>query len=292
MVMDGSRIRELLTSDVKSLLSLYRQFEGLIPHHKHRGAAHTGEDGRYVEALVREYLSQYLPKSLRVSTGFILRPAVKTGLNGRERRGDKDQHSTQLDIIIHDHDNYPVFQKFGNNVIVPPESVIALISVKKHLRPGNVKSECEALSDAANLCNCLDPQGNVIRGPFLALVSMGFPPDSEPKNPDIDIWSELQDVYNNGSRTFDALVGYIGAFGSCSVFKARPVGNPVSEARFVWHDHSNNEHHLGLQFILTGILSVYYDEFRNIKRRPGFTGFESGRPHEKELGRVLVSGLR
>ena len=64
-------------------------------------------------------------------TGFILRPAVKTGTSNKSRKSETDQHSTQLDIIVYDSHHYPIFQRFGDNVIVPPEGVIAIISVKK-----------------------------------------------------------------------------------------------------------------------------------------------------------------
>lgn len=81
--MDGSRVRDFLSGDITALLATYEQFERLVPHSEHAGAGHPGEDGRYVEALIRAYLKKSLPLSLQVSTGFILRPAVKTGLNGR-----------------------------------------------------------------------------------------------------------------------------------------------------------------------------------------------------------------
>ncbi len=289
--MDGARIREFLSQDIKALLTTYRQFESLIPHPKHSGAAHPGEDGRYIEALLRSYLKEYLPQSLEVSTGFILRPAVKTGKNGRERREEKDSHSTQLDIIIHDSVNFPVFQRFEDNVVVPPESVVAIISVKKHLRPGNVLMESKALRDAANLCRCLNADSENIRGPYLALVSMGFGgPKTKSDLSDV-IWKEIQEAYPTIEQTFDEVIGYIAVLGVGSAFKARPIGNPPKKARFVWHDHVDADFHLGLQFILTGILSVFYDSSRNWRRRPGFTGFESGRPHEKTLGDITVSGL-
>lgn len=42
-----------------------------------------------------------------------------------------DSHSTQLDILIYDSAKYPIFQRFGENVIVPPEGVAGIISVKR-----------------------------------------------------------------------------------------------------------------------------------------------------------------
>lgn len=71
---------------MQAMLDNYRQFQIFIPSDGRNGAAHNGEDGRYVENLIREYLKRYLPKDLEVLTGFILRPAVKTGLRNKNRK--------------------------------------------------------------------------------------------------------------------------------------------------------------------------------------------------------------
>ena len=55
---------------MQAMLDTYRQFQILIPAKNKNGAAHNGEDGRYVETLIREYLKRYLPKDLEVLTGF------------------------------------------------------------------------------------------------------------------------------------------------------------------------------------------------------------------------------
>lgn len=287
--MDGERIRQYLSQDIDALLSIYRQFEILLPNEDSSGSSHHGEDGRYVEALIRSYLIKYLPKQLDVATGFILRPGVKTGLNGRERKGQRDKRSTQLKIIVYDSIEYPAFQRFDKNVIVPPESVIGIISVKKHIRAGDIKNECKALKYASKLCRCLDINGEPLRGPFLALVSIKCP---DIKNENLSNWifQQIKSVYDETDPPcFDDVVGYIGLFEQGSIFKARPRGN---KAKFVWHSHCDGNTHLGLQFILTGLLSVFYDTTRCKIRRPGFTGFESGRPHESTLGEISVSGLR
>ena len=93
--MDGKRLQAFWNQEVKSLLAVYRQFETLLPNSKTAGAEHRGEDGRYVETLLRSYLQKYLPKDLEVLTGFILRPAVKLGDNNRSRSKKKDLHTTQ-----------------------------------------------------------------------------------------------------------------------------------------------------------------------------------------------------
>ena len=60
--MDGKRIREYWSNEMQALLDTYKQFQVLIPAKNRNGADHNGEDGRYVETLIREYLKRYLPK--------------------------------------------------------------------------------------------------------------------------------------------------------------------------------------------------------------------------------------
>lgn len=43
---------------------------------------------------------------------------------------------------------------------------------------------------------------------------------------------------------------------------------------------------MGFQFLLTGILSVYYEKTRNYISRPGFTAFPSHRACDKKLGDI------
>lgn len=289
--MDGSRVRDLFTSDVTALLNTYLQFEKLVPNRKYRGAAHKGEDGRYVEALVRSYLQKYLPRNLEALTGFILRPAVKTGTDGRERKNQQDEQSSQLDIIVYDSANFPVFRREGDDVIVPPEGVVGVCSIKKHLNRSHIAKEAKALRHVGILCETLTSRGSPRRGPFLSLLAMGISTSWNPSGD--DLWKCLKKSgVGKGDVSFDELIGYIGVLKKGSIFKKRPSpADTPKNATYVWLEHGKDELYLGLQFLLTGILSVYYDPTRSTNRRPGFTGFESGRGHEKELGKLDVIGL-
>ena len=292
--MDGKRIQDYWSSEVDALVRTYQQFETLIPAPKGVGAGHKGEDGRFIEDLLREYLNRHLPNGLEVLTGFILRPAVKTGETGKERSSESDKHSTQLDIIIFDSGNYPVFQRFGNSAIVPPEGVVGIISVKKHLNDGDIKKECAVLFDAATLCETLgsNDRGDKVRGPYLALVSVKSKIDKSRTDTLDWIFSQVNDAYKDKTGiTFDKLVGFIGALDEWSIFKRRP-DKILSKAEYVGFKHQNGESHLGLQFLLTGVLSVFYDETRRNIRRPGYTAFPSGRAHDKNLGAVPCTSLR
>lgn len=281
--MDGKRLQQYWSNEMEALLNTYKQFQILIPSDSQDASAHKGEDGRYVENLIREYLIRFLPKQLEVLTGFILRPAVKTGLNGRERKDKEDIHSTQLDLVIYDSFNYPIFQRLGDSVIVPPEGVIAIISIKKHLNDVDILKECNALKEASKLCSCKNIEGKLMRGPYLALVSMGSKINKASINNEDWIFNKIKEAYNDKPRFTDT-VGYIGAFNKWSIFKRRPKNK--GSAKYVYFEHSDEEQHIGFQFILTGILSVFYDRTRSSINRPGFTAFPSGRKHNKLLGTI------
>ena len=87
------------------------------------------------------------------------------------------------------------------------------------------------------------------------------------------IFEKLEGVYSKEDDYFDDLIGYIGSFNKWSIFKRRPQDGEVGE--YIFFNHSEEEAHMGFQFLLTGILSVYYDKTRNYISRPGFTAFPS-----------------
>lgn len=291
--MDGQRLRDFWNQEVRALLAVYRQFETLLPNPATDGAAHRGEDGRYIEALLRSYLQKYLPRDLEVLTGFILRPAVKTGTNGRNRKKDTDQHSTQLDIIVYETGAFPVFQRIGETVIVPPEGVIAVLSVKKKLRDADLAVECQALAAVGNICRSddLNPQERR-RGPFLALVGASSQIADNAVAKENKIFQKLEGVYAQ-PFAFDDMVGFIGDLSGWYVFKERPPINPTpnnSVAKYWYLSLNDDQLHHSFQFLLTGILSVYYDETRRAVKRPGYTAFPA-MPATK-LGNIPFKRLR
>ncbi|GHD40978.1 hypothetical protein GCM10017083_04780 [Thalassobaculum fulvum] len=288
--MDGERLRDYWSHEVSALLAAHRQFEILLPNARTRGAAHRGEDGRYVEDLVRTYLRKYLPKDLEVLTGFILRPAVKTDLSNRSRSGDEDRHSTQLDIIVYDTGTFPVFQRFGDSVIVPPEGVVAIISVKKTLRDADISTECAALRDASEICRS-DKKGNErVRGPFLALVATSCEIEKTSIPTEKWIFEKTEDCYASLSK-FDDLIGLISDLSQWAIFKKRPRKNKNDSANYLYFKFNSDEQHFGFQMLMSGIMSVYYDSTRRNVKRPGFTAFPRRSPDEK-LGQIPFSELR
>lgn len=291
--MDGRRLQDFWNQEVLALLSVYRQFETLLPNPTAEGAAHRGEDGRYIEALLRSYLQKYLPKDLEVLTGFILRPAVKTGKNTRNRKNETDQHSSQLDIIVCDTGTYPVFQRMGETVIVPPEAVIAVLPVKKKLRDADVAAECQALATVGQICRSDEGEPEKRRrGPFLALVGAGSELADKTVAKEKKVFKKLEELYTEPSN-FDDMVGFIGDLSGWYVFKQRPPESPTaanSVARYLYLSLTDNELHHSFQFLISGILSVYYDETRRNMKRPGYTAFPA-KPAQ-ELGKISFRALR
>jgi hypothetical protein len=289
---DGKRIRDHLGAEVNALIATYDQFSTLLPDDLTEGAEHRGEDGRFVETLIRSYLRRLLPRELEVLTGFIVRPAVKTGISGYERRGQTDQHSGQLDIMVVDTANYPVFQRFDDSVIVPPEGVIAIFSVKKHLRDSDIATECAALSRAAQLCRCIDAANQPVRGPYLGLLAVRSFVKKQVTATHDWMFQQLKGAYVADSPPcFEDLIGLVGVLDKGCIFKKRPIGKNPTRAEFIWVTYDETERHYALQMALTGVLSVYFDPTRNRRRRPGFSGFASGRAHDGKLGTIEVRGM-
>nr|WP_315172316.1 DUF6602 domain-containing protein [uncultured Flavobacterium sp.] len=72
--------------------------------------------GILTEEILRNFLTDYLPKSISVSQGFIIYPDGNL--------------SKQCDVIIYDSMNYAIKYKINDIVIVPFDSVICVIEVK------------------------------------------------------------------------------------------------------------------------------------------------------------------
>ncbi|MEQ8712514.1 MAG: hypothetical protein RIC80_05835 [Cyclobacteriaceae bacterium] len=296
----GQRIREFFNSESRALIEMYKNIEHLIPSSNNRGSAHVAEEGRFVESLIRSFLNKHLPKELEALSGFIIRPATKVGDHDRTRRAkEDDQHSKQLDVIVFDSANYPIYERFEEFAIVPAEGVVGIISVKKNLYLNQIEHELSSLSHAAKLCVHKNRNKNVVRSPATCLLSFGSKIQPAKKISDRmkSIFTKIQETYQGRSRSFDECVGQIICLSEYTVFKERPNSPKESKfnskAEFLGFNHfEKQELHLGLQFLITGILSAYHDETRNPIARPGFTSFQSGRAPDIHLGELNVSGLR
>jgi len=95
--------------------SIAREFEAYKDRVRNLiGSNHWGEEGRYKEIILINFLKRFLPSTVSVGTGF-----VKT----------EELVSTQLDIIIYNH-NIPLYFKEKDFVIIQPEALKGIIEVK------------------------------------------------------------------------------------------------------------------------------------------------------------------
>ncbi|MBI2872934.1 MAG: hypothetical protein HYY00_07100 [Chloroflexi bacterium] len=287
----GKPVRRFFRAEAKALLDAYRNVETLLPAKDRKGSTHSGEEGRYVESLLRSFLDKHLPRELKAFSGFVLRPATKVGSGNKGRLPSGDEHSPQLDVIVYDVAHFPMYVQFEEFVVVPPEGVVAVISVKKTLYRQELPKELEALSNVVRLCRYKNVKEEWVRGPNISLFGFSREDGS------VETWAD--DIFNGikdcgEHQSFDSLVGQTVVIDAFTVFKARPEpdAESIQSARYVLVKHKEDEEHLGLQFLLTGILSVYHDATRTDIIRAGFTSFESGRSHDRELGIVSVKGLR
>lgn len=265
----ASRIQSQFEAEVDSLVRLYEQFERLLPNERVAGSAHSGEDGRFVEALLRKFLRSHLPRRLEVVSGFVLRAGVKTRRDGRARAEDDDAHSGQIDILVVDtHDN-PLYERFEDSVIVPPEAVVAALSVKKRLRARDLEDEIEALANVGNLC-ATKVGGQQLPGPFLALVSMSSEVTRNPRATPDWVGRHIQAVLSSRSPAIvQHFPNFVGCVDQWTVFRKVKSDKRVAEYRAFWHERSARS--VGLQLLLHGILkSMFGRSLGNADAQPGF----------------------
>jgi hypothetical protein len=148
-------------ASVQSLLSTADVFRKLFPNRDGTQSAHPGEEGRWTESLIAEFLRRNLPSSLEVSTGFIL-------------DADRRMRSYQVDILVHDPSVAAPILRYGDAVVVAPEAVLGAISVKHTLRQSTLAHELEELSAIGRMCG----RGGRV-GPYLGIAAyeVGRNPD-------------------------------------------------------------------------------------------------------------------
>lgn len=81
---------------------------------------HWGEDGRYKEIILMNFLRRVLPDNVAVGTGFI--------------KNNRRQMTNQIDVIIYKKNEPKLFSE-GDFVILMPDSVIGIIEVKSKVNP-------------------------------------------------------------------------------------------------------------------------------------------------------------
>ncbi len=280
----GLSVKAYFDIEAQVLYQRYLTFETLLPASERSGSSHPGDEGRHVEALLRDFLNRHLPLDIRAYSGFIYRPATKIGDFDLSRVEGDDGRSSQLDVLIYDEACYPIYERYQEVVVVPPEGVIGIVSVKKSLYASQLKKEMGHLRDAMALC-----RQDTMREPYSALfaVTNGDLPtelDSLGKK----IFTAVKHIYRD--VRFSTAVNEVTVFDTAVVFKWHPNSSPSGRARYVLvdcrPDGTENVTGIALQRMLQSIMSVYYSRRRIV--RPGFVSFEKGTFRGPVLGEISV----
>ena len=125
----------------------YKQIEHLIGL-----SHHSPSEGIYCESLLKEFLRRTLPRHVSVDSGFVrrVRDCDRTSETDNQP-ADADFVTPQLDIIIHDTHRFAPLLRSEDFVVVLPESVRAIIEVKKRLTANKLKLAVDTLARATNL---------------------------------------------------------------------------------------------------------------------------------------------
>lgn len=148
-------LQNLYNYECDKLLNGVDLFRALLPHGEHSYSIHSGEEGRFVENLVTEFLKNSLPSGLKVATGFIVCSA------------NTDIKSGQTDIIVYDDQKYSAIMKYGDAVVIHDKSLIAAISIKKNLSRREITSEIKLLTKIGAMCG-----KNNQPKPYLAIFAL------------------------------------------------------------------------------------------------------------------------
>lgn len=310
--MPESNISKYFEDVALSVMSNYKRLETLIPSttlkksgEPKTGSDHAGEEGRFLESVIRSFLNKHLPKNLKALSGFVLRPATVVGDNDTRRIRDQksDKHSPQIDIIVFDIGNYPVFEQYEDFAIVPPEGVYAIISVKKRLRMSDINHELFALSYTASLCNHYNrnnadklkgfPPNQRVAGPVTALI--GFKSAFEINEANAKkIMGKIKKI--QGEYPVDGIVKLISSIEQFSFFRADHRFDEKDKYRipFLWIKHKVGDEgtrmNLTLQYLLHFILKLYHDSTRQpLLMKPGFNHFDENARKEKNFEGVLYA---
>lgn len=158
------------------------------------GNRHWGEDGRFKEVLLMNYLRKVLPKNVSVGTGFV---------------SDGDKISSQIDIIIFDNQIPSLFSE-GDFTIALPESIYGIIEVKSKLRANSNCSEAiRKMNDNGKIIG-----KDIFNGIFSYESEMTF--------------NNLPNIIRETLKEHNGYINHL-SFGPNIFVKYWPDGNPVDE---------------------------------------------------------------
>jgi hypothetical protein len=116
---------EYYSSQAELMLSQYKNINRLLGPTE--DWTHPGD---FCEILFRDFLRKFLPPHLSADKGFFY---------GRATLEGEDTHCPEIDILIHDSQQFRPIFRMGDFVIVQPQAVRGMIQVKRTLSDGQAR---------------------------------------------------------------------------------------------------------------------------------------------------------
>lgn len=219
---------------------------GYTHHHTH--------PGNYCEILIRDCLRKFLPAGLSADKGFFY---------GRGNLFGKNEHSPEIDILIHNTAKFRPLMQVDDFVIVPPESVVGIIQIKKTFTKAEIKSGIVNVVKARMLLQILYNQIDPMRkpshpfNPFLAVIGI-----ADDVGLDTNFYSELLQDWWEGELDSPHpgrhyyLPHIIGSLRRCILYKS-------TDRHMVIYDNYHDGKNLFIQFFLHYFYEGYYKRAYN-----------------------------
>lgn len=118
------------------------------------GHSNWAEEGRYKESILRNVIKRFIPKSLIIGTGFIVKSSNK-----------EYECSKQIDIIIFD-SSHPILFNEGDFYIVTPNSVKAIIEVKTNIENQDLTKTIKNINEVGQFLSTNGSQRSIFNGIF------------------------------------------------------------------------------------------------------------------------------
>ncbi len=138
MVNNNTRYQQSIAAELSALKDRVRFFIGQI---------HWGEDGRYKEIILMNFLKRILPNDVAVGTGFV--------------KNHNNELTSQIDIIVYKKNDPRLFSE-GDFVILMPESVLGIVEVKSKSTPDVLCGRMQNYRDVSSTLDKCHRNGEII----------------------------------------------------------------------------------------------------------------------------------
>ena len=264
--MDKLSFQQYINGQHDSLLNSIDLFRTLLPHSQKNASIHSGEEGRFIELALTQFLRDKLPQGIGVGGGFVV--DVESGWNSR-----------QIDILLYDAAKYAPLMKYGDAIVIPVQSLISAISVKRTLYSSQLKGEITALSDVGGRAG-----GTGFPKPYLTIVAFGSE-GKQVKSMKAKVYSGIQDFYKPRTdfkgrahlHSWNEMLDSVIVFDEFLI-KGKNFDHASSSksSKYLWTGGSSTNRSIYVQQLLNGIHRAWYDERRGNRKDERLLAMPSG----------------